>query len=116
MIAEILRPLLCSLPRHANLPLFYTFFVVGNVPEFPELRAGLCFQYGLQRFFDGLPTSVRPYLRLAHQDLIGHLLNTSIFAHGALLFLAQNPPQGLRCSPKLARTFCCGEVEPLHEN
>src|SRR5215210_9097331 len=41
MIAEIFRPLLCPLPRHANLPLFYAFFVVGNVPEFPELRAGL---------------------------------------------------------------------------
>jgi hypothetical protein len=117
MIAEILRPLFCPLPRHANLPLFYTFFVAtGNVPEFPELRACLGVQDGLQRFFDGLPTPVRPGLRLAHQDLVGHLLDASIFAHGFLLFLAETLPQGLRCSPKLARTLCFSEAEPLPEN
>jgi hypothetical protein len=37
---------------------------------------------------------VRPGLRLAHQDLVGHLLDASIVAHGALLFLAQTLPQG----------------------
>src|SRR5215203_7062138 len=116
MIAEIFRPLLCPLPRHAYLPLFYTFFVVGNVPEFPELGACLGVQNGLQRFFHGLPTPVRPYLRLAHQDLVSHLLDASIFAHGALLFLAETLPQGLRCPPKLARTLCFSEAEPLPEN
>jgi hypothetical protein len=94
MIAEILRPLLCPLPRHAYPPLFYAFFVVGNVPEFPELRAGLGVQNGLHRFFDGLPGSVRPGLRLAHQDLVGHLLDASIVAHGARLFLAETLPKG----------------------
>src|SRR5215216_2426542 len=93
MIAEIFRPLLCPLPRHAYPPLFYTFFVVGDVPEFPELRAGLGVQNGLQRFFDGLTTPVRPSLRLAHQDLVGHLLDALIFAHGALLFLAETLPR-----------------------
>src|SRR5215211_1552088 len=93
MIAEILRPLLCPLPRHAYPPLFYAFFVVGNVPEFPELRAGLGVQNGLHRFFDGLPGSVRPGLRLAHQDLVGHLLDASIVAHGARLFLAETLPR-----------------------
>jgi len=116
MIAESFRPLLCPLPRHAYLPLFYAFFVVGNVPEFPELRAGLCVQYGLQRFFDGLPTPGSPVLRLAHQDLVGHLFDASIVAHGSLLFLAETLPKGLRCSPKLPRTLCCGEAEPLPEN
>ena len=95
MIAEILRPLLGPLPRHANLPLFYAFFVAtGSVPEFPELRACLGVHNGLQRFFDGLPGPVRPSLRLAHQDLACHLLDASIFAHGALLFLAETLPQG----------------------
>jgi hypothetical protein len=37
MIAEIFRPL----PRQAYLPRFYAFFIVGSVPEFPELRACL---------------------------------------------------------------------------
>jgi hypothetical protein len=55
MIAEIFRPLLGPLPRHAYLPLFYVFFAVRSVPEFPELRACLGVQYRLQRFFDGLP-------------------------------------------------------------
>ncbi len=50
------------------------------------------YQYGLQRFFYGLTTPVRPSLRLAHQDLVGHLLNASIFAHGALPFLAEILP------------------------
>src|SRR5215213_7749432 len=94
MIAEIFRSLLCPLPRHAYLPLFYAFFVVGNVPELPELRAGLGVQNGLQRFFDGLPGPVRPGLCLAPQDLVGHLFDASIFAHGALLFLAETLPQG----------------------
>jgi hypothetical protein len=94
MIAEFFRPLLCPLPRHAYLPLFYAFFVVGNIPEFPELRTGLGVQNGLQRFFDRLPGPVRPGLRLAHQDLVGHLVDASIFVHGALLFLAKTFPQG----------------------
>ena len=55
MIPEIFRPLLRPLPRHAYPPLFYAFFVVGSVPEFPELRACLGVHNGLQRFFDGLP-------------------------------------------------------------
>ena len=93
MIAKFFRPLLCPLPRHAYLPLFYAFFVVGSVPEFPELRAGLGVQHGLHRFFDGLPAPLRPSLRLAHQDLACHLLDASIFAHGALLFLAVTLPQ-----------------------
>src|SRR5215204_2272532 len=92
MIAEILRPLLC--PLHAYPPLFYAFFVVGDVPEFPELRTGLGVQNGLQRFFGALTTPVRPSLRLAHQDLVGHLLDASIVAHGALLFLAETLTQG----------------------
>jgi len=71
---------------HAYLPLFYTSFVVGDVPEFPELRAGLGLHNGLHRFFDGLPGPVRPGLRLAHQDLVGHLLDASIVVHGVLLF------------------------------
>src|SRR5215213_7286119 len=86
MIAEIFRPLLGPIARHAKLPLFYAFFVVGSVPELPELRSGLCFQYGLKRFFDGLTTPVRPCLRLAHQDLACHLLDASIIVHGVLLF------------------------------
>src|SRR5215218_2921808 len=94
MIAEIFRPLLCPLPRHAYPPLFYTFLVAGDVPEVLELRAGLGVQYGLHRFFDGLPGPLRPGLRLAHQDLVGHLLDASIFAHGALLFLAETLPKG----------------------
>ncbi len=95
MIAEFFRPLLCPLPRHAYLPLFYIFSVAtGNVPEFPELRAGFCVQNGLHRFFDRLTTPVRPGLRLAHQDLVGHLVDASIFAHCALLFLAATFPQG----------------------
>ncbi len=94
MIAEIFRPLLRPLPRPAYLPLFYAIFVVGDLPEFFELRASLGVQYGLQRFFDGFPTPVRPGLRLAHQDLVGHLLDASIFAQGALLFLAETLPQG----------------------
>ena len=40
ILAEISRPLLRPIARHAYLPLFYAFFVVWNVPEFPELRAG----------------------------------------------------------------------------
>ena len=63
-----------------------------------------------------MDSPVRPGLRLAHQDLVGHLLDASIFAHGALLFLAETLPQGLRCSPKLARTLCFSEAEPLPEN
>src|SRR5215203_5597410 len=94
MIAEIFRPLLCPLPRHAYLPLFYTFFIVGSVREFPELGACLGVQNSLHRFFDGLPGPGRPDLRLAHQDVVGHLLDASIFAHGALLFLAETLPQG----------------------
>src|SRR5215207_7938315 len=60
MIAEIFRPLLRPLPRHAYLPLFYAFFAVGSVLEFPELRACLGVHNGLQRFFDGLPGPPEP--------------------------------------------------------
>jgi hypothetical protein len=95
-LAEIFYPFLGSLPRHAYLRLFDALFAVRAVSEFPKLRAGLCFQYGLQCFFDGLPTPVRPYLRLAYQDLVGHLLDASIFAHGALLFLAETLPPGVK--------------------
>ena len=87
MTAEIFRPL----PRHAYPALFYAFFTVGNVPE---LCAGFGVKYGLQRFFDGLTTPVRPDLRLAHQDLVGHLLDAAIVAHGTLLFLAETLTQG----------------------
>ena len=73
MLAEFFRPLLCPLPRHAYLPLFYAFLVVGNVPQFPELSACLCVQYGRKRFFYGLPTPLGVGLRLAHQDLVRHL-------------------------------------------
>src|SRR5215211_3088899 len=65
----------------------------GNVPEFPELGACLGVQYGLHRFFDGLPGPGRPYFRLAHQDFVGHLLDASIVAHGALPFLAETLPK-----------------------
>jgi hypothetical protein len=59
MIAEIFRPL----PRHAYPPLFYSSFIVGSVPEVSESRACLRVQFGLRRFFDGLPTPLRPYPR-----------------------------------------------------
>jgi hypothetical protein len=64
-LAEIFYPLLGLLPRHAYLRLFDALFAVGAVPEFPELRACLCVQYGLHRFFDGLTTPVRPDLRFS---------------------------------------------------
>src|SRR5215211_2007955 len=99
MIAEIFGPLLCPLPRHAKLPLFYASFVAGDVPEFPKLRAGLGVQNGLQRFFDGLPGPLRPGLRLAHQDLVGHPLDASIFAHGVLSSSMRKP------SPRVSITL-----------
>jgi hypothetical protein len=41
-----------------------------------------------------MDSPVRPGLRLAHQDLVGHLGDASIFAHGTLHFLAETLPQG----------------------
>jgi hypothetical protein len=92
-LAEIFYPFLGSIARHAYLRLFDALFAVGAVPQFLELLAGLCVQNGLHRFFDGLTTPVRPDLRLAQQDLVGHLPDASIFAHGAPL-LAETFPQG----------------------
>ena len=86
---------------HAYLPLFYTSFVVGDVPEFFKLRAGLSVHNSLHRFFDGLPGPLRPGLRLTHQDLVGHLLDASIFAHGVLSSLMRNP------SPRVSITLLC---------
>jgi hypothetical protein len=93
-LAEIFYPLLGSLPRRAYLRLFEALFAVGSVSDFLELLAGVGVQNGLHRFFYGLPGPLRPYLRLAHQDLVGHLLDASIVAHGALLFLAETLTRG----------------------
>ena len=94
MIAEIFRPLLCSLPRHANLPLFYAFFVVGDVPEFPGSPASV-FRTASIASSMGSPGPLGPGLRLVHQDLVGHLFDASFFASRcALLFLAETLPQG----------------------
>jgi hypothetical protein len=62
-----------------------TLFALGVVSEVPELLAGLGFEDGIHRFFDGLATSVCPGLRLAHQDFVRHLADALIFAHGAPL-------------------------------
>src|SRR5215218_10398925 len=87
--AELFCTLLCPLSRRLYLRLLDALLAVGTVPEFQELLAGLGVQNGLHRFFDGLPTPLRPGLGLAHQDLVGHLRDALILAHGALL-LAQN--------------------------
>ena len=91
MITEIFRPLLCALPCHADLPLLYAFFVVGDVPEFAELRAGLGVQNGLHRFFNGLPGALCPGLRLTHQDLVSHLVDASIFTQVVLSSSMRKP-------------------------
>src|SRR5829696_9013809 len=83
----------------------------GDVPEFPELRAGLGVQKGLHRFFDGLPGPLRSGLGLAHQDLVGHLLDAWIFAHGALLFDAETLPQGEYNPAQRVRTLS-GDCPP----
>jgi hypothetical protein len=85
MLAEVFFPILGSIARHAYLCLFDALFAVGAVSELLELLAGLGVQNGLHRFFDRLTTLVRPDLRLAHQDFVGHLGEALILAHGAPL-------------------------------
>src|SRR3954468_3397675 len=90
--AELFCPLLCPLSRRLYLRLFDTLFAVWAVPEFHELLASLGVQNGLHRFFDGLPTPLRPGLGLAHQYFIGHLRDALILAHGALSSLPLRKP------------------------
>src|SRR5215210_4627623 len=82
-------PLPGSLPRDTDLPFFCTLVAVRPVPEFPQLLARLGAQDGLHRLFDGLTAPIGPGLRLAHQDLVGHLGDGLIVAHRALPFLAE---------------------------
>ena len=100
-LAEVLYPLLRSLPRHAYLRLFDAFFAVGTVPEVPELLAGLGFEDGSHRLFYGFPAPIRPGPRLARQDLVGHLQDCLFRLRKAFssLGMLQEPPSASRPTP-----------------